>query len=351
MGRSLYGGKDNCSKCRDQGLASCRCSKQTVKKSYDIKNLVLEGGGVSGSAYCGALETMHDFGLFDSIERVGGTSAGMITALLIAIGYSPSEITRIVRQTKFSSFQDDSFGVIRDSYRFIKHYGWHKGDSFKKWIKKHIQNKLGYADVTFRELSYLAGKGEANAKHLYAVGTNLTKQRVEIYSRNTTPDMLIADAARISMSIPFFFQCVRNKDGDILVDGGVANNFPIRLFDKNRFIPSMDSSHFNNPEGFIINPQTLGFKLDTKTEIDIANLGIDANVKIDSIQDYTKAIVTYLMDQANTKHLTSADLNRTVLIDRAGIKATDFDLTDEDTEKLMSNGRIAVEKHFGAEFM
>jgi NTE family protein len=302
-----------------------------------IRNLIFEGGGCAGIAYGGALTLMDDHKLLDNVENVGGTSAGAITACLMAIGYSASEIQAIIRKTEFSSFQDDSFGIIRDSVRLMTDYGWHKGLTFTWWLARYVADKFGYTTVTFADLDRKVKSGKHNMKHLYVMGTNLSKQRAETYSHETTPDMCITDAVRISMGIPFFFQCIRNKAGDILVDGGVANNFPIRLFDPTNITTG-------KPEA---NPETLGFRLDTSQEI-IANRDWEnATTEINDLGDYIGAVLTYLMEMANKRHLTECDRTRTIFIDKAHIKATDFDLSDEDVELLTENGRNAVKTFFG----
>lgn len=309
-----------------------------------IKNLVFEGGGVAGVAYGGALTLMNEHDLLDDVIRVGGTSAGAITACLMAIGYSATEIQNIIIDTKFSSFKDDSFGVIRDSIRLMTNFGWNKGETFKTWLRKYIIKKFDYVNVTFADLDRKVKTGMFGMKHLYIVGTNLTKQRSEIYSHETTPNMSILDAVRISMGIPFFFQCIRNKEGDILVDGGIANNFPIKMFDKAKYYNKLSVNKFNKN---MLNPETLGFRLDTSQEI-IANRNWEnATTKINDFKDYISAVLSYLMEMANKRHLTHCDCRRTVFIDKGSIKATDFNLTGDDVNLLTRNGRIAVKIFFG----
>lgn len=60
--------------------------------TYHFKNLVLEGGGVKGIAYVGALDVLIEKGIVSSIERVGGTSAGAINAILLGLGFTQSEV-------------------------------------------------------------------------------------------------------------------------------------------------------------------------------------------------------------------------------------------------------------------
>jgi NTE family protein len=316
-------------------------------KNYNIENLIFEGGGVKGIGYGGALTAMNSFGLLKKVKRVGGTSAGAITACLMALGYTPIEIAEIIVETKFSSFQDDSFGVIRDTVRLIRHYGWHKGGTFKEWLGGYVEEKLGDRYATFETLSKKVNARLFGCKDLYVAVTNLTKQKVEIYSASTTPDMPIVEAVRISMSIPIFFQCVRNKDGDILVDGGVANNFPIRLFDKMNYYNPCMANYV--PGTYILNPNTIGFRLDTKDEIEANESWTNVSVKIDSITDYIGAVVTYLMETANKKHLKDCDFKRTIFIETGKIKATDFDLSPENVKMLIENGQKAVFKYFNCQ--
>ena len=51
------------------------------------KNLVFKGGGVRGIAYLGALKYFYENGLMRSVERVAGTSAGAITATVLALNF------------------------------------------------------------------------------------------------------------------------------------------------------------------------------------------------------------------------------------------------------------------------
>lgn len=321
-------------------------AEEEWQSEYNIENLVFEGGGVRGLAYGGALTTMYDFGLLNHVKRVGGTSAGAITACLMAIGYTPKEIAKIIVETKFSSFEDDSFGVIRDTYRLIKRYGWHRGETFKAWMGGHVASKLGNCNATFGRLAKRASSGLVGFKDLYIVVTNLTKQRAEVYSAETTPDMPIVDAIRISMSIPIFFQCVRGHNGDIYVDGGVANNFPIRLFDKCKYTGDACKSDM-----YTVNPNTIGFRLDTKEEIAANADWSNAHVEIKNIKDYIRAIVTYLMEEANKRHLKDCDQKRTIFIETGDVKATDFNLESDKVKMLIENGQKAVYEFFNCQLL
>ncbi|WP_226163281.1 patatin-like phospholipase family protein [Hymenobacter terricola] len=57
------------------------------------RNLVMEGGGIRGIAYGGALLELEQQGILRGLERVGGTSAGAIQAALLA-GVIPMQNSR-----------------------------------------------------------------------------------------------------------------------------------------------------------------------------------------------------------------------------------------------------------------
>ena len=71
-----------------------------------ITNLILEGGGVKGIAYVGALEVLDNLKMLDKIENVAGTSAGAITPWLVSLRYTAAEIKKNVFDLDFSSFED-----------------------------------------------------------------------------------------------------------------------------------------------------------------------------------------------------------------------------------------------------
>jgi len=78
------------------------------------------------------------------------------------------------------------------------------------------------------------------------IASNIDTGQMEVYSSERTPNMLVADAVRRSMSIPFVFQ--PRGDKKQIVDGGLCSNFPVWLFTPaaHRFWPatSIDDNRF-----------------------------------------------------------------------------------------------------------
>ena len=76
------------------------------QQNYFYKNIVLEGGGIRGLAYPGAIKVLEEKGIIKNIERVAGTSAGAITALMIGLDYTSYEMDSVFRSLKIQQFND-----------------------------------------------------------------------------------------------------------------------------------------------------------------------------------------------------------------------------------------------------
>ncbi|MCH7719113.1 MAG: hypothetical protein IIB21_06545, partial [Chloroflexi bacterium] len=115
------------------------------------------------------------------------------------MGYTAQEVSDIVARTNFESFADNTRGVIRDALRLIRQFGFNKGDAFRKWIGQIIAERTGNARITFGEHHRWAR--DQGFPDLYVVGTNLSRQRAEVFSheRDDTRDMEVRQAVRISM--------------------------------------------------------------------------------------------------------------------------------------------------------
>lgn len=238
----------------------------TFGYAQSYENLVFEGAGVRGIAYSGVLNELENKKIINGIVKVGGTSAGAITALMVSLGYTSDEIYNIISDTKFQKFNDGSFFFIGGFSRMFSKYGWYKGNKFNKWLEKIILTKTGNSDITFNQLN------EKGFKQLYVTATCLNKQNLIVFSADTYPKMKIKDAVRISISIPLYFEAVfidsvgkvyqKNNipNLDIVVDGGIIGNFPIFIFDSLK----VDSL---NQTVRIPNPKTLGIRIDSDLQI------------------------------------------------------------------------------------
>ncbi len=325
--------------------------------AYHFKNLVFEGGGVKGVAYVGAMEVLQREDILGNIVRVGGTSAGAINALLAGLGYSPEETRDKLLKLNFSNFLDDSWGVVRDADRLINQFGWYKGDFFRQWAADLVEEKSGNPNATFQDIQ--GQEQQKGFRDMYFMGTNLSTGFAEVFSCEHTPRMCVADAVRISMSIPLLFAAKRSLRGDIYVDGGVLDNYPVKLFDREKYVEqhSRHTSYYDkrNEElqrmGKRINPycynqETLGFRLDSAKEIAVfRDQAEPERHKIEDFFDYAVALVTTIMNIQESRHLHSDDWQRTIYIDTLGVGTTDFELEKAKKLALIDSGKTYTEKY------
>jgi len=310
---------------------------------YKFKNLVFEGGGVRGMAYCGALKLLDEKKILDNIERVAGTSAGAITAGLLSVGYTYQDIEKELKPAIFRSFVDDSFGFLSNTYKLCTKYGWHKGDAFQEWFENLIERKTGNRKITFGGI-----KENLSYRSLYVTGTNLNRGITEFFDEDRTPDMPIAEAVRISMSIPLFFSAVK-LDGEYHVDGGLYYNYPIGIFDNSKYVKTENflPAPYDPRPGAVYNKETLGLRVDTKDEIKNRIRKIDAPPKqIKNLKDYGLVLIGGFIDNLNKMHLHKNDWHRTIFIDDMGVGTTDFDLTPKTIKDLINSGEEMAKSYF-----
>jgi NTE family protein len=292
--------------------------------TYPFTNLVFEGGGVKGIAFGGALGVLSKRGILDQIVRVGGTSAGAITATMVALGYDADYIRDEMLNLDFNQFKDGSF--LGDVKRLFEKYGWYKGDAFLKFIEGQIANRTGSPDTTFIDL-----KNGTGFRELYVIGTDLTTRQYQVFSHESKGTTRIADAVRISMSIPLFFAS-RTFENDVFVDGGVLNNYPITLFDDPRYNPNI------SPGG--PNPETLGFYLSKH---------VVEPYKITDLEQYIGNLFEAILDVQDDALWNDPDnLNRTVCINNLGIQTTDFNISTEQRKALIKKGHEATANYLRA---
>jgi len=261
--------------------------------SYPFQNLVFEGGGVKGIAYLGALQVLDEKNILKQIRRIGGTSAGAINAVLLALGYTLDEMQEILTGLDFHNFMDSSWGIIRDTDRLLTKFGWYKGDFFRKWMGQLIEKKTGNPHSTFNDFA------QHDFPALYLVGTNLSTGFSEVFSVEHTPRMPVADVQRPDNSSPYVY-----------------------------------------------NRETLGFRLDTREEIAMFRDSAEPpHHKIDDFFDYGKSLIHAVLNVQSNQHIHSDDWHRTVYIDTLGVETTDFDISNEKKKALFKQG-IASTKHY-----
>ena len=333
------------------------CPLISFSQNYLYKNLVLEGGGIRGLAYPGAVKVLEEKGIIQNIEKVAGSSAGAITALMIGLDYNSHEMDSVFRLLKIQQFNDGKniFGKI---HRLKKEYGIFKGEKFEKWLSALIKFKTGNANTTFSELHSLY-QNNNRFKDVYCTGTNITKQGMQIFSWEQTPGMQLKTAIHISGCIPLYYKPVaidslwnevpvkNNKNKfDLYVDGGMVSNFPINIFDS--CLSGNDPFDCNNIK---YNPQTLGLKLERPEQIQQFDNGITsiAPYPVSSLKNYGLALINLLQEllARKTPGLEN-EKGRTIYISYGNVFGKIRKVSDEEKTELFNNGVTAAEKFFNS---
>lgn len=183
--------------------------------------LVLSGGGAKVYSMVGALHYIYEQGGLREIVEYWGTSAGSMVGLMLAIGYTPFEIFHEFFMT--SNYDDIQQIDFHES--IIEQSGICPIGLFGNKIRKYIEKKLGVgADPTFFDI----WKQFNNKIHI--IGTNTSTMQGECFDVDKTPLMKVIDAVEISCDLPYIFT-KKVYNGNIYVDGGFINNYPINLAD------------------------------------------------------------------------------------------------------------------------
>jgi NTE family protein len=156
--------------------------------------IILSGGGVRGFAHAGILKALNEAEIYPDV--IAGVSAGAIVGALYADGHSPDEIFQFFKEDK-SFFK---YAKIR-----IPGKGLFKTVGLRDSISKHLKNeKLEDLEIP-----------------LIIAATNMSRGEVVYFDKGKILDRVMASAA-----IPVLFEPVE-IDGDLYVDGGVLDNFPV----------------------------------------------------------------------------------------------------------------------------
>ncbi len=325
---------------------------------YKINNLVFSGGGVLGIAFLGVLDFLHEHMILQNIKRAAGTSAGAITACITSFNLPFPEIKKIADtldyrkipqktdRPKISNIPDvyvksfeDIFGDIDCLYRLINNYGWYSSEYFYEWMKEHIAAQF---DSTKKLPPYTFEDFKNNNIHknqrpfldLYVIGVDVSNKCSKVFSYETTPNMEVAEAVRISMSIPLYFEQIEITDNkqtsSIYSDGGVMRIYPINIFDYDFY----DDVTIKN-----INMQTLGARFESKIEYN----------EIDNFLDYIENLLkSILRVQQDIFDNSPEDKARSINIYTDNISSTDFDisLNDKKYTFLYQQGYNAAKNYF-----
>ncbi|GIQ60402.1 patatin [Flavobacterium collinsii] len=188
--------------------------------------LVLSGGGAKGFAHIGVLKVLEEAGI--KIDYIGGTSMGSIIGGLYASGYNASQIDSIFKKTNFDELINDY--IPRSSKNF---YG-KKNDELYAIALPFSNFRIGIPEALSKGMynyNLLSGLTR-NVRHVrdfnqlptpfLCIGTNIETGEEVLLNKGNLVQAMMASSAFPSLFTPI------EIDGNLLVDGGVVNNYPIK---------------------------------------------------------------------------------------------------------------------------
>ena len=274
-------------------------------KSGKDHALIMKGGGIKGLAFAGALEVLYDHGY--KFNWFVGTSAGAISAILLASGKEVSELKEILQKQDFRKFKDASH--LKAIYNLIFKNGFYEAKTFEVWLENLISKKEGNKRTELNELPYRTT--------IYACSVDRTPLIFDSEKKETS-NTPVTFAARCSMAIPYVFT-PESFNGSNVYDGGLQNNFPLEDFSRN-------------------NPDTDFIGLFLGSEIyDHSEEKSDSSVLEDILKITTESPDKRALQDEKNK-------GKIIIIDPNPITALDFDLTKEEKEFLIATGRVAAKK-------
>lgn len=193
-------------------------------KNYNT--LILSGGGIKGFGMLGSLQFLEHNNRLKGFNKIIGTSIGGIIGYLLVLGFQPTDIViQCIQENYFQKIK--KFNILRG----IIGEGFLDFDIFETILKDCSYKKLEKEELpTFKELY------EYNPIDLKMITYNYTKNEEEVLSKDTTPDLSILDAARMTSNIPFVFGHYKYKD-NYYFDGFITSNFPLHLINKEEDVP------------------------------------------------------------------------------------------------------------------
>ncbi|GJD22372.1 phospholipase [Rivularia sp. IAM M-261] len=285
------------------------------KRKRNIKiPIAFQGGGVRGTAYIGAITALEELGIYPC--AVSGSSAGAIVAAFVASGFTADEMLILMNDKDFSEFLDPvcKIPVLRLLIAYLQK-GCFKGNNFHEWVESNLRIKLKKSQPgslpTFNDINI----------PLIITATNITHKKLVVASQKNTLSLPIADAVRMSMSLPFIFVPVRVSSCEI-VDGGVTNNFPCRELRE-----------------LISDKPILGFRLQTEENPSYRKSWFDF---IGSLMESAISAATH------SQEFTVENLH-TIHLPTLGVGVADFHISREKKMQLFEAGYNATLAYFNTD--
>ncbi len=185
--------------------------------------LVLSGGGAKGFAHVGVFKILDS--LHIKPDFIVGSSIGAITGAMYASGYTGNEIDSIARKLPISnvirSYSPLAPGVIGALPAFAVWENNGTGFTLQTGAVREGEVNALMSALMLRGNLLARGDFDRLPIPLRVIGTKLSTRKAVVLSKGD-----LAQAVRASFAIPLIF-APGVIGGDVLMDGGVADNIPV----------------------------------------------------------------------------------------------------------------------------
>lgn len=185
--------------------------------------LVLSGGGAKGFAHIGVLKILEQEGI--PLDLIVGTSMGSLVGGIYSMGYSAAELEELVKSMNWETTLSDDVPrafLSKNDQQLKQRYIFSLPINGKLSLPQGVIKGQNVLNV----LCGLAGNVPTDADFskfpipFACVATDLESGKEVILRNGFLPTAMFS-----SMAIPVAFQS-SDRNGLLLVDGGVVNNFP-----------------------------------------------------------------------------------------------------------------------------
>jgi len=167
-------------------------------------DLVLSGSSTKYPCHVGFIKGIQELE-FD-VRRLALNSGGSMIGGFYAAGMSMDEMMDMTYRTDICGFLNKGFLAIR---RLSNHGYLSNGWRFYRFLKKKTgKKKLRDIDIP-----------------IFIMASNFSKYELHVFTQETDPDVLLADAIYMSCTMPGAFMPIV-RDGDSYRDGGIHKDFP-----------------------------------------------------------------------------------------------------------------------------
>lgn len=191
--------------------------------SDDLTHVVFSGGGFCGLSFIGAIRFLQVEGLDKHIRYVSGTSMGAVFATILALRIPLHDVEK--KLTTMLCRDDTLTFPYPDMLTLYKSYGWDDGHKFLAFLRPELDK------LTFMDLAKRTGI------HLTICATHVESMSATYFSMDTSPNVLVYDALRASIALPWILKPVKIGE-DSYIDGGVSDNLPFYPYERANVSPS-----------------------------------------------------------------------------------------------------------------